>query len=153
MRPDLPHPTHGLHQRTRLGASSSSDSEFSISMRRTESSTVATTRYCARKRSCSTINRPCCLLRIEKARAKTWVWGCMQLFTQELLFIRRKILCYESTKRELKTRPINECRCDERLKSQAEESTRLTYTGLIGGKIKTRLIDEKFASVMGECVI
>jgi hypothetical protein len=38
-----------------------------------------------------------------------------------------------------------------------EESTRLTYTGLIGElehlKIKTRLIDEKFASVMGECVI
>ncbi len=85
------------------------------------------------------------------------MWGCMQLFTQELLFIRRKILYYESIKRELKTRPINECRCDERLKSQAEESTRLTYNGLIGGpehvKIKTRLIDEKFPSVMGECVI
>jgi len=36
-------------------------------------------------------------------------------------------------------------------------STRLAYTGLLGGlehlKIETRLIDEKFASVMGECVI
>ncbi len=30
---------------------------------------------------------------------------------------------YESIKRELKTRPIYECRCDERLKTKAEEST------------------------------
>ena len=64
---------------------------------------------------------------------------------------------YESIKRELKTRPINECRCDERLKTKAAESTRLTHTGLLGElehlKIRTKLIDEKFASVMGECVI
>jgi hypothetical protein len=50
-----------------------------------------------------------------------------------------------------------ECRCDERLKPKGQESTCLTYTGLIGElehlKIETRLIDEKFASVMGECVI
>ena len=49
-----------------------------------------------------------------------------------------------------------ECRCDERLKTIDEESTRLGHTGLIGElenlKIKMRLIDEKFASVMGECV-
>ena len=42
-------------------------------------------------------------------------------------------------------------------KTKIEESTRLTYTGLLGElehpKIETRLIDEKFASVMGECVI
>ncbi len=42
-------------------------------------------------------------------------------------------------------------------KTKDEESTRLTYTGFLGElehlKIKTRLIDEKFASVMGECVI
>jgi hypothetical protein len=60
-------------------------------------------------------------------------------------------------KTEIKTRPIYECRCDERLKTKAEESTHLTYTGLLGElehlKIETRLIDEKFASVMGECVI
>jgi hypothetical protein len=29
------------------------------------------------------------------------------------------------------TRPICECRCDERLKTKAEESTRLAYTGLL----------------------
>ena len=66
-------------------------------------------------------------------------------------------LYYKSTKRELQTRPINECRCDERLKSKVEESTRLTCTGLLGEledlKIKTSLIDEKFASVIGERVI
>ena len=63
----------------------------------------------------------------------------------------------ESIKRELKTRPICECRYDERLKPKGEESTQLAYTGLLGElehlKIETRLIDEKFASVMGECVI
>jgi hypothetical protein len=57
---------------------------------------------------------------------------------------------------ELKTRPNYECRCDGRLKPKGEESTYLTYTGLLGElehlKIKTRLIDEKFASVMGEYV-
>ena len=62
----------------------------------------------------------------------------------------------ESIKRELNTRPIYECRCDERLKTKAEEFTLLTYTGLLGElehlKIETRLIDEMFASVMGEYV-
>ena len=51
---------------------------------------------------------------------------------------------------------MNEGRSDERLKTKAEESTRLTYTGLLGEldylKIETRLIDEMFASVMGEYV-
>ncbi len=32
--------------------------------------------------------------------------------------------------RELKTRPIYECRCDERLKTKDEKSTRISYTGL-----------------------
>ena len=62
---------------------------------------------------------------------------------------------FESIKRELKIRPIHECRCDERLKTKDEKSTRLSYTRLIGElehlKIKTRLIDEKFTSVRGEC--
>jgi hypothetical protein len=65
-------------------------------------------------------------------------------------------LLSESMKRELKTRPIYECRCDERLKSKSEESTLLVYTGLFGElehlKIETRLIDEMFVSVMGEYV-
>ena len=37
---------------------------------------------------------------------------------------------YESRKRELKIRLMNEGRCDERLKGRVEESTCLTYTGL-----------------------
>jgi hypothetical protein len=63
---------------------------------------------------------------------------------------------YESRKRDLKTRPIYECRSDERLKTKSEKSTRLTYTGLLGElehlKIKTKLINEMFPSVMGEYV-
>ena len=35
------------------------------------------------------------------------------------------VVYYESTKRELKTRPIYECRFDERLKTETEESTLL----------------------------
>ncbi len=50
-----------------------------------------------------------------------------------------------------------ECRYDERLKHIGEEPTCLVYTGLIGElehlKIETRSINEKFVSVMGECVI
>ena len=63
---------------------------------------------------------------------------------------------YESMKRELKTRPIYDCRCDERLKTKAEESTHLAYTGLLEElehrKIETRLIDEMLSSVMCEYV-
>jgi hypothetical protein len=51
---------------------------------------------------------------------------------------------------------VYECRYDERLKPKVEESALLSYTGLLGElehlKIKTSLIDEKFASVMGEYV-
>jgi hypothetical protein len=67
-----------------------------------------------------------------------------------------EVVYYESIKRELKTRPTYECRCDERLKTKTEESTRTVYTGLFGElehlKIETRLIDERFSSVMGEYV-
>ena len=38
---------------------------------------------------------------------------------------------YESIKRELKRRLIYEYRCDERLKTKSEESTRLGDTGLV----------------------
>ncbi len=62
------------------------------------------------------------------------------------------IVYYESRDREVKTRPIYECRSDERPKTKVEKSTRLEYTGLLGElehiKIKTRLIDEVFPSVM-----
>ncbi len=50
-------------------------------------------------------------------------------------------------KRDLNTRLIHKCLCDERLKSKGGGSTRLTYTGLRGGlehlKIETRLINER----------
>ena len=66
------------------------------------------------------------------------------------------VVYYESIKRELKTKPINECRCDERLKTRVEESTLLGCPRLFAElehlKIETRLIDEMFASEMGEYV-
>ena len=49
-----------------------------------------------------------------------------------------------------------ECRDDEWLKTKVDESTRLGCTVFLGElehlMIKTRLIDEMFASVMGEYV-
>ena len=66
------------------------------------------------------------------------------------------VVYYESLKRELKTKPINECRCDERLQTRVEESTLLACPRLVTElehlKIETRLNDEMFASEMGEYV-
>ncbi len=57
----------------------------------------------------------------------------------------------KSIKREVKTRPIYDCRCDERREPKDDEST---CGGLEHLKIETRLIDERrFASVIGESVI
>ncbi len=78
--------------------------------------------------------------------------SCLFFVYYESLFI----VYYESRKRELKTRPMYECRCDERLRTKVEKTTCLTYTGLLGElehlKIKTRLINEISESVMGEYV-
>jgi hypothetical protein len=67
------------------------------------------------------------------------------------------VVYYESIKRELQIKPIYECRCDERLQTKTKRFTRLSYTGLVVElehlKIKTRLTNEKFASVKGECEI
>jgi hypothetical protein len=38
------------------------------------------------------------------------------------------VVYYKSTKRELKIRPIYECRCDERLKTKDKELKLLAYT-------------------------
>ncbi len=54
-----------------------------------------------------------------------------------------KFVYYSSRKRELNRKILYECRCDERLNTKTEGSTRLTYTGLCGElehlKIKPRL--------------
>jgi len=77
--------------------------------------------------------------------------------TQRSGQVRSKVVYYESINRELKRRLIYEYRYDERLKTKPEESRRLSDTGLVVElehlKIKTRLIDKKFASVRGECEI
>ena len=66
------------------------------------------------------------------------------------------VVYYESLKRELKTKPIKECRCDERLQTRVEESTHLACPRLVAElehlKIETRCLDEMFPSEMGEYV-
>jgi hypothetical protein len=73
----------------------------------------------------------------------------------ERLKARQRVVYYESMKRKLKTKPIYECRCNGRL--QTRRFTCLTHTGLVVElehlKVKTRLTNEKFASVKGECEI
>ena len=60
-------------------------------------------------------------------------------------FVDIQDVYYETIKWDLKIKSISECRCDERLKTKTEKSTRLTYTGFHGElehlKIKTRSID------------
>ena len=64
---------------------------------------------------------------------------------------------YEQINRDLKRILIYECQCNERLETQDEGSTRLSYIGLRGGleylKIETRLRAERFESEKDECVI
>ncbi len=61
------------------------------------------------------------------------------------------VVYYESIKRNLKIKPIYECRCNDRL--QTKRFTHLVHTGLVveleHRKIKTRLTNEKFANVKG----
>jgi hypothetical protein len=65
------------------------------------------------------------------------------------------VVYYESRKRELKIRLMNEGRCDERLKGRVEESTCLTHTGLHDKtnekylEIKMRSTSEKSTNAMG----
>ena len=70
--------------------------------------------------------------------------------------VEEAVVYYESIKRKLKIKCIYECRCYERLQTKTKEFTCLTYTGLVVElehlKIETRLINEKFASAMGEYV-
>jgi hypothetical protein len=51
---------------------------------------------------------------------------------------------YESINREVKIKPIYECRCDERLQTKTKRFTRLSYTGsvVIHLKIKTLRVQD-----------
>jgi hypothetical protein len=64
--------------------------------------------------------------------------------------MRLRLLWIDEAKPNIK--PIYECRCNGRL--QFKRFTRLSHTGLVVElehlKIKTRLTNEKFASVKGE---
>jgi hypothetical protein len=82
------------------------------------------------------------------------MYTCMYVRLQYLHNVRIFVY-YESMNRNLKIKPIYECRCNGRL--QTKRFTRLVHTGLVVElehlKIKTRLTNEKFASVKGECEI
>ncbi len=58
---------------------------------------------------------------------------------------------------ELKRIHISRCRCNERLKAKTDGPKSFGYTWLWGDlehlTIETRLIDESFECVIGECVI
>ncbi len=69
-------------------------------------------------------------------------------------YVSLNVVYYESLKRALKTKTIYGYRCDERLKTNLEESTRLACTPLGAElehlKIETRLTSETPVSEMGE---
>ena len=58
-----------------------------------------------------------------RGKEKTYIWVSVWWKTKNF-----ELFIIKSIKWELKTRPIYECRSDERLKTKAEESTRLAYT-------------------------
>jgi hypothetical protein len=60
------------------------------------------------------------------------------MVTEKIIFI----FYYESIKWELKTRPINECQCDERIKTQDVKTDVLLYDESINRELKTRPINE-----------
>ncbi len=80
---------------------------------------------------------------------KTKTYGLLSLIEKTI----QTIVYYETIKQELKTRPINVCRFDERLKTKPEESTLLTYTGLFGEleHLKTKTRDEVNRREVCEC--
>ena len=116
--------------------------------------------------------RPLYIFRIDLNRG-ILVWFCHgksnnHRILQQLVFHKQESIKTTSVQdldpspssvknRNLKRRLICECRYDERLKAKTEGSTRLTYTVFRGGlehlKIETKLINQRFASVMGECGI
>jgi hypothetical protein len=56
--------------------------------------------------------------------------GIEILLSVVCLSATEKVVYYESRKRDLMIRLLNEGHCDERLKGRVEESTCLTYSGL-----------------------
>jgi hypothetical protein len=88
---------------------------------------------------------------------KKWQNECRFLCKEDRRIREETVVYYESRNGELKIRLMNLFNIKSikrELKPQDDESTCLVYTGLLEGleylKIETRLIDEKFASVMGE---
>ncbi len=87
-------------------------------------------------------------------------WSCFpnEFITteQEMSRIIRSsvhVVFYESIKRELKTKLICECRCDERLKTKVEESTRLACTVYMSRRRDWRKLEWFFFPIfLEECL-
>jgi hypothetical protein len=58
---------------------------------------------------------------------------------------------YESINVDLKIRPTQDCRCEERLKTKSERSTHLGYTVLCGGLEHLKNRDEVNRREVCEC--
>jgi hypothetical protein len=84
-------------------------------------------------------------------------FGNFEKVLSEKVPLLQVVFYCETIKRDPNERLVYECRCDERLKTKTEKCTLLSYTVLCGElehlKIETRLMNERFASVMGEFVI
>ncbi len=64
---------------------------------------------------------------VMKARLKTKTEESTRLTDNELY--KKMFILFKSIKRELKTRPVYDCRCDERLEPKYDELKFLTYMG------------------------
>ena len=65
------------------------------------------------------------------------------------------VVCYESIKREVKRRPIYECRSDERIETKTEESTRrlfVVYYESIKRELKKHIVLEN-PSMLKRCLL
>ncbi len=99
----------------------------------------------------------CFVVYYESLKREHWTILFYLLLLKKTYFIRecrRVFVYYESLKRALQTKTIYGYRCDERLKTNVEESTRLVCTPLCAElehlKIETRLTSETPVSEMGE---
>ena len=72
-----------------------------------------------------------CLLLIDKTRDKLKIEDLYMSVSVKDEKLKVFIVYYESIKRELKIKPVYECRCDERLQTKTKRFTLLSYTGLV----------------------
>jgi hypothetical protein len=89
-----------------------------------------------------------CWVKVER-RKWNWPQSVCGRWTPEVVkkrsVSRWTFVYYQSLKREVQTRPIHECRYDQKLKTKVEESTWLGYTGFLVEleHLKIKIIKDK----------